>query len=411
MAEHEERLNTFFDAERQLADQRESLREFGQVVWDNPRLVARTIGNLGRDSFNAWYSGDAKRAREAKRLDRKATSIDRFQIYSGGDQMPTHPTTPTPTPNPSKLKFGDFDAYSARSVSRAREPFSYRHKKRQSKPAKEPFARSGPVTMAYGNGYRQGYGGTKYRRRPKGSRSKNYGRQSNRVLGRKLKRNVGGTYSIARTGGYTGQEMKFADFSMSGDALATTWTSMSPDQPLATVNCVSAVAGGSNENERNGRTYRIHRIQGMIQLNVATNEAETVPLADIGYRIMLIMDTQTNKTALTPTDVMDAGGDAGSTLGQQQLKNVSRFKILWDTGRRNLRIDNDWNGVAGQWGHNESHAEVINFDKKLNIKVVTTGDTAGVIAQMTDNTIHLIACSTSTALLSRFNVRLRFTDS
>lgn len=254
------------------------------------------------------------------------------------------------------------------------------------------------------------YGGRTYTKRPYGSRSSSYGRQSNRVLGKrgykKRKFRTQSRRGNYRTGGYSGMEMKFLDYEVNALATGVTWTRNAPSTPVG-ANSISSVPGGSDESSRNGRTYRIHSLAGHIQMVIPATEVNTGPEPDLKYRLVCVLDTQTNAAALDPTTVMTTPV-SGGPFGFPELANVTRFKILWDSGPQILKPDNEI--VAANTYANGRAKAVHNVHILRNMKVVTDGSTLGTVAQITDNSIQLlVVCSNANALLS-YNFRLRFTD-
>lgn len=207
----------------------------------------------------------------------------------------------------------------------------------------------------------------------------------------------------ARTGGFLGIETKFFDTETTDDAFAVTWAPMEP----ATTN-LTAIAQGDGESNRDGRKYSIKSIhlKGWVHTNTA--EAQTAPQSDHMVRIVLVLDKQTNGAQLTATQVFD-GGQTEDTLAFRNLQFTKRFTILFD---RFIRIPNSQGDMA-QGGVDLFANALLRVPFKYNkvfttpIEVLMSGTTAD-IANVTDNSIHMIGVSTHTTSLLSYQCRVRF---
>ena len=207
----------------------------------------------------------------------------------------------------------------------------------------------------------------------------------------------------ARTGGFLGIEVKFADFESVDDAFATTWATM---EPAASVESISAVAQGDGESQRDGRVYHIKslHVQGRFHMDVA--EAAAAPQPDLVARICVVWDTQTNGAQLTATNVMD-GGASDDWDAFRNLQFSKRFRVLFD---RKVIIKPS---LLNEGGVNAFAAGSPNVLFKFNhtfrtpMKVICSG-TTGVIASVTDNSLHVIGVANSTQALLSYQARVRF---
>ncbi len=190
---------------------------------------------------------------------------------------------------------------------------------------------------------------------------------------------------------------------LTATAFATTWAT----KENATMDCISGTAQGDTEDTRDGRVYHITAcyINGLVSLPVA--EMAVAPTGDIQYVIKLVLDTQTNGAQLTATDVMDGSGTE-DTLAFRNLQHTSRFKIL-GTRKGIIRPWNLNEGAVNSFAHGES-LRAFNFVwvPKTPLKVICS-NTGSTITGITDNSLHVIACATSTSAQLEYQVRLRFT--
>ncbi len=197
-------------------------------------------------------------------------------------------------------------------------------------------------------------------------------------------------------------ENKFQDLEVTDHALTAGWTAVNP----ATVDCISAVAQGDGESQRDGRVYHINSLHLRGLVKIPTAESAGAPQADDLVRVCVIWDTQTNQTEVVATEVMD-GGQTDDVLAFRNLAFSHRFRVLFDkTIHIKPFILNE--GAANLFANQRTLVPWkfdINFRKP--IKVVCSG-TGAVVTDMTDNSMAVIACAQSTAYTLSYQVRVRF---
>ncbi len=205
-----------------------------------------------------------------------------------------------------------------------------------------------------------------------------------------------------RTGGFLGKELKFFDVDENAGVFTTTWAVQEPD----TTN-LTAVAQGDGESNRDGRKYAMHSIHLKGMVSFPTTESATAPVADSSVRLVLVLDTQTNGAQLTATDVMDGGGSV-DLLSFRNLQFTKRFKVLWDK-LITVKPQGTNEGAINLFA-NSNTQRLFSFNKKFAkpIPVTMKGTTAD-IANVTDNSIHLIVVGTDASLNLQYQSRLRFT--
>lgn len=213
-------------------------------------------------------------------------------------------------------------------------------------------------------------------------------------------------YANRRTGGYVDLENKFIDFEIVDSATSTAWATHEDGTAL----CISATAIGDSESNRNGRVYHINSVHLKGFISKAAAESVTAPIDDRLWRVCVVLDTQSNETQLTATDVMD-GGQTTDVLSFRNLQFTKRFKVLYDTGPRLLSPQNTNEGAVNLFANKLTIARSFSFNKQFKkpIKVICSGTTA-VIGSITDNSIHVIAVSTGASALLSYQSRVRFTQ-
>ncbi len=197
-------------------------------------------------------------------------------------------------------------------------------------------------------------------------------------------------------------EIKFIDFELDTEAFTGAWAAKNP----TTVNCLSAVAQGDGESDRDGRTYYITSIHIKGEFNIAAIEASTAPLNDRVSRICVVWDKQTNNTEIVATDVMDAG-QSNDVYAYRNLQEVTRFVILYDK-TVTIRPPQTNEGAANAYAAGAAIRR-FKFDHyfKRPIKVVMTG-TSGVVGSVSNNSLAVIGISDSATVLLTYQARLRY---
>lgn len=203
--------------------------------------------------------------------------------------------------------------------------------------------------------------------------------------------------------GFLGIETKFFDTEATNDAFTTTWATMEP----ATTN-LTAIAQGDGESNRDGRLYAIKSIHIKGFVTTAIVESSSTPLGDEAVRFCLVHDTQTNGAQLTATDVMDGGGGV-DILAFRNLAFTKRFKVLFD---ETLNIKQA-RAVMSEGGVNlfatGISREMFKINKIFNPPImVTMSDTGADIANVTDNSIHMIGVGRTGNGLLTYQCRVRF---
>lgn len=213
----------------------------------------------------------------------------------------------------------------------------------------------------------------------------------------------------ARTGGFMGMELKFKDVNLNASVLATTadGSGMEKD-PSATV-VLNSLQQGDGESQRDGRrvTMRSVFVSGMVQIPAQADQ--TVPEAPPHVCIYLVLDKQTNGATISSEDVFvnPSGTALGGTSLMRNLQFTSRFTIL-DKVSFNVPIGQ----VSGDSTNFDMTGGLRKFKLSANLNNlrVTFSGTEDTVANITDNSLHLLASVTSgtTGAILTYNSRLRF---
>lgn len=213
----------------------------------------------------------------------------------------------------------------------------------------------------------------------------------------------------ARTGGFLAQELKFYDQTLVGANIATSTDGSGIEaDPSATV-LINTVTQGDGESQRDGRKMIMKSIfvSGVVNVGPATDV--TVPEAIPDIAIWLILDTQTNGATITSENVFvnKSANILGGTSMMRNLQFSSRFRVL---DKVTFTMPNppqsgdstnfDVQGVHVKW------SLAANL-KNMPVLFTLTTET---VANITNNSLHILAVTTSTSMSPTitYNSRLRF---
>jgi len=204
------------------------------------------------------------------------------------------------------------------------------------------------------------------------------------------------SFALARTGGFLGKELKFVDYEVTQDAIQRTVAGSEVD-PASSVLCLNATAQGDTESNRDGRRQFTHSIviKGILTWNYKPSGGSGIAFADMGdVKVALVLDTQTNGAQLNAEDVFkDPTSVYLDSVMMRNLQYTSRFRVL---KIMTLRPPNFGGGGAGngttdgtvEGSFSKQFSCYYNFKKPL---MTTYTNTTAVIANIADNSLHLIA--------------------
>lgn len=214
-----------------------------------------------------------------------------------------------------------------------------------------------------------------------------------------------------RAEGYLGIEKKFYDTSFLNVVPGVTANASGAEaDPAAPINCISSPAQGDGESNRDGKkiTAKYITIKGSVVLANQINQ--TALSTPVEVKIAVVLDTQTNGAQLNSEDVFKNSANVVTALPQVQrdLEYGSRFKILKE---ENFMLDPKvaaWDGTNIEVGGARA-----SFDWYIPLKNLTinfNSGTTAVIANVVDNSIHVIAYQSQTvpAVELYYNSRMRF---
>ncbi len=200
-------------------------------------------------------------------------------------------------------------------------------------------------------------------------------------------------------------ENKYVDYEVVASTIGTSWVGKNP----TTIDCLSATAVGDLETERDGRVYHINSVHLRGAVSQPIQEAQGAPVDDGIVRILLVLDTQTNATAVTAADVMSTTGTR-DIWAHRNLKFTKRFRVIKDLTIRletSLNAQNEGavnafttSGLKIPWQINHKFTTPIKVQCKLGTAVV---------GAINDNSLHIVAAASNATITMEYQSRVRFT--
>ncbi len=270
--------------------------------------------------------------------------------------------------------------------------------------ANQPFSRKFLSTTTRAD--REYYGWMPRRRRQRRWRKH---RRPYRMYGSNRGRTKIGNH---RTGGFMHMksnvipgELKFTNHENVSDNFTTSWATMDP----GTEGCLSAVAQGDGENQRDGRVYYIKSIHIHGEVNTVALETDAGPLPEQYARFCVVLDKQTNGAQLAANLVMKEDALTDDHFAFRNLQHSRRFTILMD---KTIIVRHIGQMVVAA---NQYACPIKRLPFKYHhvfnppLKINTKGTTA-VIASMTENSLHMIGITNATTptIALSYQVRIRF---
>jgi len=213
------------------------------------------------------------------------------------------------------------------------------------------------------------------------------------------------------TAGFLGLEKKFFDTAVAataiGSAAALTGGEYDPTALPGAVGCLNAMAQGDTEQNRDGRKAIVKSclVKGRIARAGADGVAD--PPGALTVFLALVLDTQTNGLQLNSEDVYKnlAATVGGATIPIRNLAFGDRFKIL---RTETIRMDEEAAGGVTDSNAACGLAKCFEWYVPMDLQVNFNSGTTAVIANVIDNSIHVIAFASLAGATIEYNARVRF---
>jgi len=224
------------------------------------------------------------------------------------------------------------------------------------------------------------------------------------------------TRSLAsrRTAAVLGVEKKFFDTAVATVALTAntdmTAGEFDPTALPAAVACLSAPAQGDGEQNRDGKRIIVKSCQVKGAVSIAASELEAQTASPCKVFVALVQDMQTNGAQLNSEDVFKNLAAVAGTIvtPTRNLLFSSRFRVL-RSEVLDMTIPTLSHFAADSFSFNGIQKEFEWF-VPMDMPVNFGSGTTAVIANVVDNSLHLIAFATTTskAPAIQYNARIRF---
>jgi len=211
-----------------------------------------------------------------------------------------------------------------------------------------------------------------------------------------------------RTAGFLGIEKKFYDTMLIAGALTAPTDATGGEFDPSATSMISTPAQGDTEQNRDGKKIVIKSLIFKGRLATAQTINQTTVPQPTEYFVAIVLDTQTNGAQLNSEDVYkNLGANAATTCRPtRNLLFSNRFKVL-----------KEWCGVlyptVSYDGTNiEAGGDTVQFDAfiPLDLNVNFNSGTTASVANVIDNSLHVIAFANSTVMSPAisYNARIRF---
>ncbi len=178
-------------------------------------------------------------------------------------------------------------------------------------------------------------------------------------------------------------------------------------QPASPTGCLSCPAIGDDASSRDGKHIIIQslEIKGMVYSGALANQ--TAKLEKAALFIAVVLDTQTNGNTINSEDVFKniAGVDLFNSIPHRNPMFGKRFKVL-KTWHFNVIPGN----TAYDGTNMETDGTYLSFEwyKKMRLAVNMNAGTSADVANVIDNSIHVIAFQRFSQLNFGYTARIRF---
>lgn len=220
-----------------------------------------------------------------------------------------------------------------------------------------------------------------------------------------------------RSGGFMGMELKFFDSNGSHSFTSPTDATGGMMDP-ATANCLNAIAIGSGPSDRDGRQVVIKsiHIKGTIRWpSTSGAQTATAPVFP-ACMLALVWDKQTNAAQATSETIFtNKSGNANcATAVFRNLEYTQRYQILKKKTWNMQPVTPYWNGLTTGTDIRVPSKEIsFTWNVKCAIPVNFNTTNGGTVADIVDNSLHLVGFSSGVGLLItpqiQYNCRCRFT--
>jgi len=196
-------------------------------------------------------------------------------------------------------------------------------------------------------------------------------------------------------------------------AIATSWAGSELDAQVGggptELLCLFAPTQGDDISNRTGRKCFVKKIRMHGNINVPAQTGQTTLDMPPRVRLILYCDKQTNGTQSQGEDVINSGGATLAASMFQNTQNFGRFKVFKDKvfTLANTAAVND-TGATGGVVQGATKRD-FKFSVNVNMWVNFNATNGGTVADIVDNSFHLIGISDSSTAAAVISYKVRTT--
>lgn len=203
-------------------------------------------------------------------------------------------------------------------------------------------------------------------------------------------------------------ERKYFDTELNASAIVATAASWANTELDPAALALFTPSQGTDFNNRIARKVQVKAIRLRGHVNVPAQTNQTVGDAAALFRCILVMDKQTNSAQLNGEDVISSGAGSVPIDMFQNPAFFGRFRVLKDKRYQLSNPNFSWDGTnLEQQGMVFKFEWSIKFRKPLYVHFNSTN--GGTVADIIDNSFHLLALTTSADLAPTMSYKCRTT--
>lgn len=211
-----------------------------------------------------------------------------------------------------------------------------------------------------------------------------------------------------QTGGFLGIEKKFYDTSLGYTGIVAPTDAAGGELDPSSTSMMSTPTQGTSEQQRDGKRIVCKYLEMKGNVTIPLQINQTALDDDTLVTIFVVLDTQSNAAQMNSEDCFKNTG-AIASLAANPLRNLlfgPRFRILKQQTFRLFANVASWDGTNMEQGG--CTVPFSWFIPLKNLVINFNSGTTASIANVVDNSIHVIGYGTTALASIGYNARLRF---
>lgn len=210
-----------------------------------------------------------------------------------------------------------------------------------------------------------------------------------------------------RTAGFLGMEKKFYDTALVATAIASPTDSSGAEMDPSATSMISTPVQGTSEQNRDGKKIIIKSVQIDGRVNLPSLINQTAVPAPFDVYVALVLDTQSNGAQMNSEDCFKNTSAAAALAAkpQRNLLFANRFRVI---AKKQFILKHPTATYDGTNIEIGGDTREFHWFKKMNLPVLFNAGTTASIANVIDNSLHLIAFASASNPTLAYNARIRF---